>query len=200
VTPNRAVVCRRRQKHLEEEAVLFTIKVLVAGILLAIIESVFFDAIDIAGIRPDILVLAVILMSARMDFSRLLFLAFLLGLSRDFYSAGPLGMNAFVLTLTAFVLLVLEEFVAVENRVGQVVLGFSGALFYGGSMVFLKPLLQHETAPLGTLLKLLLGTSIYTAALAPALFFALRRPQALPYLRLKLRHLAEHETIPENKT
>jgi rod shape-determining protein MreD len=180
--------------------VLFTIKALLAGVLLAIIESVLFGAIDITGVRPDILVLAIILMSARMDFSRLLLLAFLLGVSRDFYSAGPLGMNAFALTLTAFVLLVIEEFVAVENWVGQVVLGFLGALFYGAIMVLLKPLLLHDSAPLGALLKLLLGTSVYTAALAPFLFFVMRRPQALPYLRLKLRHLAEHETIPENKT
>jgi rod shape-determining protein MreD len=180
--------------------VFFALYAFAIGIGLALVESIFLDAIDFVGLRPDLLVLAIVFMSARIGFGKMLLFAFMLGFTRDLFSPGAIGMHAFALTLTAFTLLVAEEFVLIENWTGQLVISFTGTMIYGACILFLKAILDYETGPLLTVLGTIIGMSIYTSALAPGVFLVLQRHHALPYLRLKLKHQAEHETIPENKT
>lgn len=179
---------------------IYALKVLGAGILLAIIQSTFLNAIAIGGVRPDLLVLGVLLVIRRNDFGKLLTLAFVFGLTRDFFSAGAIGMNAFALTLVAYLLWLAADFVLAEGWLGQAFLTFVAAVGYAAFIVMLKVLLGYELGSAIGNLKIILGTSLYTAAAAPLLFLVLSKPQALPYLRLKLKHIAEHETIPEIKT
>jgi rod shape-determining protein MreD len=184
----------------EKKMITFVAKVLAAGLLIEIFESTFLNAVNIAGMRPDLLLLVILLASRRTSFRRLLTLAFILGLVRDFFSPGVIGMNAFALTMIAYLVLLAEEFVLAENWTGHVLLGFTGALVYGACIVLLKALLNYEIGSVSGILKTILGNSFYTAAAAPAFFIAFSKPHALPYFRLKLKHLAEHESIPEVKT
>ncbi|RJP16151.1 MAG: rod shape-determining protein MreD [Candidatus Abyssobacteria bacterium SURF_5] len=179
---------------------IFGLKWFGIGILLTIAESVLMPAIDLAGIRPDLLMLALVLISGETSFSRTLLVAFLLGVTRDMFSLSAPGMSAFALTLTAFLLLKAEEYVLAETWTGQCAIAFAGTLIYGIMIILLKPLLHYELGSPVALVATVLGSSLYTAALAPCVYIVVRRPQALPYLRLKLKHITEHETIPEIKT
>lgn len=91
-----------------------------AGVALAIFESTFLNAADIAGIRPDLAVLVVVVATCRADFRKAMVLAFMLGLTRDFFSGGTIGMSAFSLTLVAYILTAAQDYLLTDSWAGQI--------------------------------------------------------------------------------
>ncbi len=179
---------------------IFVLKTLVTVIGLAIAETNFTKAIDIAGIRPDLMVLAVVVATTRADFGKAIILAFMLGLARDFLSGGTVGMNAFSLALVTYLLVVIKEYLMIGNRSTQIFFAFLGSVFFGVSTASLKTILHYEFGSTLQILWLILGTSVYTAVFAPIAFILTERPAYLPYMRLRLRQFVERETIPEIRT
>ena len=179
---------------------LFVLKALLTVIGLAVAETNFTKAIDIAGIRPDLMVLAVVVATTRTNFGKAIVLAFMLGLARDFFSGGIVGMNAFSLALVTYLLVIIEDYLMIENRSAQIFFAFLGSLFFGISTASLKTILHYEIGSTSQILGLILWTSVYTSALAPIAFTMTEKPAYLPYMRLRLKHFVEHETIPEIKT
>ncbi len=182
------------------------------GLAISVADSTFLNAINVAGMRPDLLLIAMVLVSGRTSFGKFMTLAFLLGLIRDFYAAGAIGpsvsvltqpgvigINALAFTLIAYILLAFEDLVMLENWTAQMFITFSCSLIYDFLVLLLKLALQYEIGPFAAVAKVTVGISLYTALIAPAAFFFFRKPEVLPYLRLKLKHISENETIPEVK-
>jgi rod shape-determining protein MreD len=169
------------------------------GTGLVIIESTLANVAAIGGIRPDFAVLIVVVATCRARFSRAMMLAFAFGLMRDFYSGGPLGMNAFSLTLTAYLMNAAEDYLMTNNWRGQFVFVFVGFLLYATIFFVLKILVGYEAAfPVQTITKMI-WTSAYTAVLGPLFFTLMIKPQRLPYLRLKMKYDVDRETIPQTE-
>ncbi len=198
--PHEATELPRALLEREKNTVLFVLRAILAAIGLAIIESNFMKAVDIAGVRPDLAVLAVVVVTSRTDFAKSILLAFALGLARDFFSGGIVGMNAFSLTLMTYFLVAIEDYLMIENKSAQIFFAFVGSTFFGVLFAFLKEVLRYETGSTSQVLGLILWTSVYTSLLAPAAFALTEKPAYLPYMRLRLKHYVEHETIPEIKT
>jgi rod shape-determining protein MreD len=177
--------------------VLFAFKAFLAGVLLAVIESTLANALEIAGIRPDIAVLCVVVATSRIRFRKTMTLAFTLGLARDFFCGGVIGMSACSLTLTAYVLLVIEDSLVTSNRSAQVFITFLGSVISGTLFLLLKVILQYGIGSAGHIFDMLFWTALYTALLAPAAFALTKKPQFPSYLRLKMKYKVRHETLPE---
>jgi rod shape-determining protein MreD len=178
---------------------LFLVVASLTGIGLTIVESVFMPSIGIAGIRPDLVVLVVVIATCRLSFGRVMGLAFVLGLTRDIYSAGFVGMSSFSLLLVAYILLVAEEYFMTDNWKAQVFVVFLGYMIFGGLFVFLKVLAGYEIASALRVAEIVLGTAVYTSVLAPLGFMVSDRPEAPAYMRLKSKYNAEHETLHQTE-
>jgi len=179
--------------------VLFTLIAFMAGILLAVIESTLMNAVEIAGARPDLAVLAVVVATSRTRFSNTMILAFTLGFARDFFCGGAIGMNAFSLTLTAYFLLVTEDFLVTSNAGAQVLVAFVGSVIFGTVFFTLKIILQYGIGSASHVIGMLFWIPLYTALLAPAAFAMTEKPQFPSYLRLKMKYKVGHETLPETE-
>lgn len=177
----------------------FALVALVAGIGLTIGESTFASTVEIGGIRPDFAVLVVVVATCRSRFSRAVVLAFSLGLARDFYSGGIPGMNAFSLTLTAYLLIATEDYIMTNNWRGQFVFVLVGSLVYGFVFFSLKTIVGYELASFTQILSKMAWTAAYTAVLGPIIFTLGEHPQRLPYLRLKMKYDGERQTLPQSK-
>ena len=179
--------------------ILYAFTAFLAGIALAVIESTLMNAVEIAGIRPDLAVLGVVVATSRTRFRNAMILAFTLGLARDFFCGGAIGMNAFSLTLMAYVLLIVEDYLVTGNRSAQVFITFVGSLVFGTLFCILKIILQFGIGSAGHISGMLFWTPLYTALLAPAAFFLTKRPQFPSYMRLKMKYKVDHETLPETE-
>jgi rod shape-determining protein MreD len=125
--------------------------------------------------------------------------AFALGLTRDFYAGGVTGMNAFSLTLMAFLLIAAEDYLMTNNWRGQCVVVLVGSLMYGTIFLLLKMVIGYEVGtPLHIVTKMA-WTAMYTSALGPIMFTLTRKPPSLPYLRLKLKYDSERSTLSQTE-
>jgi len=174
---------------------LFAAATFLAGVGLTVIESVFMRATEIAGIRPDIIALVVVIGTCRMSFRRVMAMAFMMGLARDFFSGGLVGMSSFSLTFMAFVLAGAEEYLLSDNWKAQTFIVFLGSAIFGALFVFLKLVVGYEIASALRTLEIIAGTAAYTAALAPAAFALTKRPERAPYRRLRRKYHDDSETI-----
>lgn len=174
---------------------LFTTVAFLAGIGLVVIESTFMRSVGIFGIRPDLAILVVVIATCRLNFGRVMALAFALGLTRDFFSGGLVGMNSFSLVLMAYVLIAAEDYFLTGNWKAQVFVAFLGSLIFGTLFAVLKILVGYEvTSPLRAV-EIIVGTAAYTSALAPLGFAISKRPEVPSYMRLRKKYDAEHETL-----
>ena len=178
---------------------LFFAAAFLAGIGLTIVESVFMPSVSIAGIRPDLVVLVIVVATCRLSFGRVMGLAFVLGLIRDIYSAGFVGMSSFSLVLMAFILLVAEEYFMTDNWKAQVFVVSLGYMIFGGLFVFLQVLVGYEIASALRVTEIVLVTAVYTSALAPLGFAVSNRPEAPAYMRLRNKYNAEHESLHQTE-
>lgn len=170
-----------------------------AGITLAIVESTLVRALAISSVRPDLVVLAIVVATCRTSFGRAMVLAFVLGLTRDFFSGGIVGINAFSLSFMAYMLISAQDYLLTNNWKGQVVVVFVGSMVFGVLFVFLKLVLGYEIAsPIQAPIKIL-WTAAYTSVLGPFVFMLVNRPQSLPYMRLKMKYDVESETLHQTK-
>ena len=170
-----------------------------AGIALAVVESTFVKAAAIGGIRPDLVVVVVVVATCSLGFGRAIMLAFMLGLARDFYSGGILGMSSFSLTFTAFVLIVAEDYLLTDNWKAQTFVVFLGSLIYGSLLVVLKLIVGYELTSPFLILKMIAWTSVYTSVLGALGFALVKTPEPPPYGRLKMKYDVEHETLHQSK-
>ncbi len=184
---------------------IFGVVVFAASIGLAVIESVIMPSVEVAGIRPDLAVLIVVVATCRADFGRAMATAFALGLARDFFSAGPIGMNAFALTLAAYLLMGAEKYFLTENWKAQSFVVFLGYVIFG-SLFFLGTLLpfsaipgRYEVVSTIRVIEIILGTAVYTCILAPPAFALSRKPDPPSYRRLRDKYNVEHETLHQTE-
>jgi len=73
---------------------------LVAFAVTLILQTSFVPVISIAGIKPDLLLVALFFFSIRYGVMPGIFVGFFLGLGQDLYSPSLLGQNAFAATVT----------------------------------------------------------------------------------------------------
>jgi rod shape-determining protein MreD len=189
---------------------LFFAMIFLAGIGLTVVESVFVPSVRIAGIRPDLVVLVAVVATRRMNFERVMVMAFILGLIRDLFSiglvgmsafsqVGLVGMSAFSLVLMVYVLLIAEEYFLTDNWKSQVFVGFLGYVIFGSLFAFLKILAGYEVTSVLRVAEIVLGTAVYTALLTPFGFMLSHRPDLPAYMRLRNKYNAEHETLHQSE-
>ena len=76
---------------------------------------------------------------------------------------------------------------------------FTGSAVFGIISVLMKPILGYEIGSLVQASIIVVWTSVYTAALAPVAFALMKKPQAPPYIRLKMKYDVERETLSQTE-
>ncbi|GAB4346917.1 MAG: hypothetical protein Kow0099_28600 [Candidatus Abyssubacteria bacterium] len=180
--------------------IVFGIKVFMAGILLAIVESTFLNAVQIGGVKPDLAVLAVVACIGHYGFRKVVWVAFLLGLTRDLFSVDPLGFNTFSLTLMAYLLTIAEKHLITDHKVAQIFFTFVGTVLFGISLFLLRGVVsQRGIGSFAQTARFIVWISVYTAALAPAAFVLLGKTGGTSYVRAKIRYGTGHEALSETE-
>jgi rod shape-determining protein MreD len=173
----------------------FFILAFIGGILLTVAESIFMQVFDTAWFRPDLTVLVIVVATCRLSFGRVMAAAFAMGLARDLFSGGIVGMSAFALPLTAYVLITAADYLLTDNWRGQMFVAFLGSTLYGSQLALLKVITGFTLASGFGVMEIIVGTAACTAILSPLGFALSAGRERESYTHLKKKYDVDDEII-----
>lgn len=155
------------------------LRVVVVGLLLvtgAVLQTALFPALQIAGFRPDLLLLVVLAVALSDGALPGLRVGFAAGLLTDLLVAqAPVGIATLVLTGTGYIIGVARPYLAPGSFTAPLLLAFvSGAVATGGYGV-LVGLLSDGGLDLTLLAQAALGVALFNTLLAPVVLGTVRR-------------------------
>ena len=148
------------------------------GLLLcAVGQAVLLNPLSIGGVRPDCFLLLVFFLSQRLTPEAATLQGFLIGLTQDALSGGPLGLRAFTDSLLAFLAACLSRDLYTETPLAQFGLLFAGSTGAGILSLALFLFFFGVVSPVPAVLRVIIPEAACTAA-AGVLLFSLPRIRA----------------------
>jgi len=130
-----------------------------------------FDAIRIAGVKPDLVFIIVVYLSYSFGSFYGEVSGFAGGLLHDAISNSPLGLLTFPKVVVAFIVGMFGRAVFKSNIVTVTLLLFLASLLKGVIMLFLSYIFHH--ASLSSVLHIIIPEAFYNALVAPLMFLLL---------------------------
>ena len=156
---------------------------IVPGLLFcAIAQAVLLAPFSVWGIRPDLFLLLVFLTSQRCSPEAATILGFLIGLTQDGLSGGPLGLHAFTDSLLGFLAARLSHQMYTDKPLALFWLLLGGSAAAGGITLLLLTFFLGPRLLLPALLRVIAPEALYTATVGllmlwlPQIRAALIRP------------------------
>jgi rod shape-determining protein MreD len=153
------------------------------GLLLcAMAQAVLLGPLSVWGIRPDLFLLLVFLVSQRVSPEAATALGFLIGLCQDGLSGGPLGLHAFSDSLLGFLAARLSHHMYTDKPLALFWLLLGGSAAAGGITLALLTFFLGPRLLLPALFRVIAPEALYTAAVGllilclPQIRAALTRP------------------------
>jgi rod shape-determining protein MreD len=153
------------------------------GLLLcAMAQAVLLGPLSVWGIRPDLFLLLVFLVSQRVSPEAATVLGFLIGLCQDGLSGGPLGLHAFSDSLLGFLAARLSHHMYTDKPLALFWLLLGGSAAAGGITLALLTFFLGPRLLLPALFRVIAPEALYTAAVGllilwlPQIRAALTRP------------------------
>lgn len=142
------------------------------ALLVMLLQVTVFSSFELWGARPDLALSVVLFFSLFMERREALALGFAVGTLTDALSGGALGVHALGYMLVALAASRFREDLYASHVLTQVALAFPAALFTS-VLVMARLWVLSVSFDAGAAFDTALASSLYTAALTPALFFAL---------------------------
>jgi rod shape-determining protein MreD len=153
------------------------------GLLFCVMaQSVLLGPLSVWGIRPDLFLLLVFLVSQRVSPEATTVLGFLIGLCQDGLSGGPLGLHAFTDSLLGFLAARLSHQIYTDKPLALFWLLLGGSAAAGGITLGLLTFFLGPRLFLPALIRVIAPEALYTAAVGllilwlPQIRVALTRP------------------------
>ncbi len=154
------------------------------GLLVCVIgQAVLLAPLSVWGIRPDLFLLLLLLVSQRVTPEAATLLGFLIGLFQDGLSGGPLGLHAFSGSLLGFLAARLSHHVYTDKPLALFWLLLGGSAGAGAITFALLAFFLGPGLVMPALVRVIAPEALYTAALGlllvcfPQIRAALIRPK-----------------------
>jgi rod shape-determining protein MreD len=144
-------------------------------ILILIIQSTRFDFWSIYGIKPDLILLLLFVISFRDGSVTGTVFGFIGGLTQDFFSNGLLGSGAFAKSLWGYLIGKSDKRFDTNSMVVQISLLFCISICDGLLVHFLMYLLRHPSPFRGRIVYDIFWQGVYNCAIWPFFIYGLVR-------------------------
>jgi len=151
-----------------------TISFVLVIFVFLILQVVISEKIALGGIKPDFFLILLVFFALRKDLKFALVLGFILGLLRDIFSGGILGISAFGFGLCGLIIGKYARFVYKEGIFSQLIIVFCSGIFVALAY-YLVSLFTALPVSKDLFKVIILPASVYTAVIALPVFWLLRR-------------------------
>lgn len=138
-------------------------------IILALLQATLLNYINIFNIKPDLLLISVIISSLFFEPAWALSLSIFSGILKDIFSTNAFGMNAILFLLWSFLIIKLSRKITFDNNYIRLALIFIIAII-NNIIIRLFFLFLDNFIPWGIFLRITLVESLYTALFLPLVF------------------------------
>ena len=136
-------------------------------ILLFVFQTTLLHSFTILGVRPDIVLILTIFISANLGEDRGAISGFTLGLIQDCLSSNLLGANAFSKGVIGFIFGNLRDKIFFENTISQLAFILLASLIDAAIISLILFLTIPDKTQMSIVLNKLLLSSVYTTLVAP---------------------------------
>lgn len=138
-------------------------------IILGILQVTILDYFRIFTVRPDLLLISMVLLSLAFEFRWAFALSVFAGFFKDAFGVSYFGINTLLFGLWSFLILRLSKEITIDNNITRVVLVFIVTLIHNilTRIIFIY---LGNAIPLGIFLRIVAIGSIYTAGVSPLVF------------------------------
>ncbi len=139
-----------------------------------ILQVVISNSIAVWGIKPDFFLIALVFFSLEKNLRFGLLLGLILGLLKDIFSGGILGLNAFAFGLCGLIAGRYAKFIYKEGIFSQFIIVFCSSIFVG-LLYYLLSIFTELPVSKDLFKVIILPVSAYTGVVALPIFWLLRR-------------------------
>lgn len=139
------------------------------GFFSLILESTLFNEIMIAGVKPDLILIIVILYAIFNGPKEGALIGLFLGLLEDLFLSKYIGINALTKLVVGFLIGSLEKRIYKENFLVPTVALFFGSLIYGLLFIIFSNMLGYSLG-IVKIIYVVLPMSIYNTCFAPFVY------------------------------
>lgn len=141
--------------------------------LAALTQASFFPATGLVRVRPDLVLLCVVVWAVLRGVREALPWAFVGGLLLDLFSGGPFGVSSLALVLVAFFSSVGEVSIFRSHYILPVLTAFWGSILYGVLFLFLMTTMHHPVDWLPALRYVVVPSAVLNTLCAPVVYYLL---------------------------
>ena len=152
-----------------------TIAFILVVLIFLLLEVVCLDKIEIRGIKPDLLLIALIFFSLQRNLIFGLSLGLALGLLKGVFSAGPPGIQMFTFGLCGLVTGKYFKFIYKQGIFVQIAIVFFLSIFAGLVYYLVSLPISVLPNPINSFWVIILPAGIYTAVFALPVFLLLQK-------------------------
>ncbi len=151
---------------------------LIAIFIIAIIQSTLLDYIKIFGVKPDFLLISVVIVSLNLELKWALVLSICAGFLKDALGINAFGINTLLFSLWSFLIMRLSKKISIDNNLIRAVLVFIAVIFNDIVKILTFLFLGNFFVPFSILIRTAFLESMYTA-LVSTLAFKIIKPTPL---------------------
>lgn len=141
------------------------------GVIVALgaLQLTFLEYSRIFYVKPDLLLIAVVIATLRFDFREALFLSFLAGFFKDCFVSGTLGLNTLLFPLWCYLIFKITRQFMIEEEIFQIPLVTLAVILHNVTTGFIA-VSQGTFISFGIFLRILIIDAILTTAVCPLVF------------------------------
>jgi rod shape-determining protein MreD len=143
------------------------------GIILLVtfvLQSTFFNYIKIMGVKPDLLLVIVVIYALHNEEKSGGLFGFAAGLLQDIITGKYLGLNSFTKGIIAFFVSHMEQKIYKENIIIPVMLVFTASIGHDVLYYFIRSLVDFNVSLTTAFLGIILPSAVYNSLLVPIIY------------------------------
>jgi len=143
-------------------------------ILLGLVQATLLNNFRIFGVKPDFLLIAIIIASTFFKREKILILAILAGILKDSLSINAFGINTLLFPFWSYLTRVLSGKVNLDNNLSYAALILAIGILNGIIRLIFLSLGSGFFIPLGVFLRIIFLESLYGAIAVPLIFVIIK--------------------------
>jgi len=139
-------------------------------VVLGISQVTILDYLKVFWIKPDLLLIAVVLVSILSELKLAIFIAILCGIFKDIFAVQAFGINTLSFPLWSLITLKLSREIPLDDNYIYVALIFFAVVFNDLIRLIFIFFSNSSVLPLNVFLRITFLESLYTASVSPLIF------------------------------
>ncbi len=139
-------------------------------LVLSLLEATILNSFKLLGVKPDLLLISVVIAGLIFDLKWGFIFAILAGILKDSLAAGPFGINTLLFSLWVFLIVNLSRKITLDINLVRIILVFIVAVSHNLVKKMIFFILGLSSASIGMFIYITFMESLYTAAILPVLF------------------------------